>query len=154
MKLSILAVGPTKSGPEHDLTSDYCKRFAPVGRSLGLTGIDLMTAKSGGGLAREGERLLEKIPNGARVIRLDEHGPSWPSVQLSKKISGWRDQGDRALVFLIGGAEGYSDRVREQAQQTLALGPQTWPHLLARAMLAEQLYRAASILAKTPYHKA
>lgn len=154
MKLSILAVGPAKSGPEHDLTADYCKRFSPLGRPLGLSGIDLVTVKSGGGLVREGERLLEKCPDQARIVRLDEHGPNWASTKLAQNIENWRDDGERSLVFMIGGAEGYSDAVRKAAPSTLALGPQTWPHLLVRAMLAEQLYRAASIIARTPYHKA
>ncbi len=154
LKLSILAVGPTKSGPEHDLAHDYCKRFGPVGGPLGLSGIELVTVKSGGGRDKEGARLLEKVPKDARVLRLDEHGPSWTSVKLAEKISFWRDEGERALVFIIGGAEGYSDAVLKAYPATLAFGPQTWPHLLVRTMLAEQLYRAASILARTPYHKA
>lgn len=154
MKLTILAVGPTKSGPEHDLTQDYCKRFGPIGSPLGLNGLELITVKSGGGLEKEGARLLEKAPKGARILRLDEHGPNWTSVKLAKKLAFWRDEGDRTLVFMIGGAEGYSVAVREAYPATLALGPQTWPHLLVRAMLAEQLYRAASVLARTPYHKA
>ncbi len=154
MKLSILAVGPVKSGPEHDLTADYCKRFGPLAAPLGLSGIDLVTVKSGGGMAREGERLLEKCPAQARILRLDEHGPNWASTKMAQNIAKWRDDGERSLVFMIGGAEGYSDAVRKAAPSMLALGPQTWPHLLVRAMLAEQLYRAASILAGTPYHKA
>ena len=154
MKLSILAVGPLKSGPEHELVSDYAKRFSGMAGALGLSGLDLVTVKSGGGLTREGERLLAKLPEKARIIRLDEHGPAWASVKLSQKIAYWRDDGERALVFLIGGAEGYSEAVKAAAPQTLALGPQTWPHMLVRVMIAEQLYRAASILAGTPYHKA
>ena len=154
MKLSILAVGPSKSGPEHDLTHDYCKRFGPLGAPLGLGGVELVTVKSGGGLDKEGARLLDKCPKGARVLRLDEHGPTWASVKLAEKLRVWRDEGERALVFMIGGAEGYSQEVHQAAPDTLALGPQTWPHLLVRVMLAEQLYRAASILARTPYHKA
>ena len=154
MKLSILAVGPLKSGPEHELVSDYAKRFSGMAGALGLSGLDLVTVKSGGGLTREGERLLAKLPEKARIIRLDEHGPAWASVKLSQKIAHWRDDGERALVFLIGGAEGYSEAVKAAAPQTLALGPQTWPHMLVRVMIAEQLYRAASILAGTPYHKA
>jgi 23S rRNA (pseudouridine1915-N3)-methyltransferase len=154
LKLTILAVGPTKSGPEHDLTHDYCKRFGPLASPLGLSGIDLITVKSGGGLEKEGTRLLEKVPKGAQVLRLDEHGANWSSVKFAEKLAFWRDEGGRALVFMIGGAEGYSDAVRKAYPATLAFGPQTWPHLLVRVLLAEQLYRAASILARTPYHKA
>lgn len=121
---------------------------------LGLSGVEIIAVKSGGGLVKEGARLIAKLPAGARVLRLDEHGPAWTSVKFSQKIARWRDEGERALVFLIGGAEGYSAEVKAIAPETLALGPQTWPHLLARVMLVEQIYRAASILAGTPYHKA
>lgn len=154
MKLSLLAVGPGKSGPEQDLVTDYAKRFSAMSAPLGLSGLDIVTVKSGGGFVREGERILAKIPDNARVLRLDEHGPSWPSVKLSQKISRWRDEGERALVFMIGGAEGYSEAVKKAAPETLALGPQTWPHMLVRVLIAEQIYRAASIMAGTPYHKA
>lgn len=154
MKVSILAVGPSKSGPEHDLVSDYAKRFSAMAGPLGLSGLEIMTVKSGGGIAKEGERLLAKLPENARILRLDEHGSAWGSVKLSQNIARWRDDGERALVFLIGGAEGYSDAVKSAAPQTLALGPQTWPHMMVRAMITEQVYRAASILAGTPYHKA
>lgn len=154
MRVSILAVGPTKSGPEHELVRDYARRFGAMAGQLGLSGLEVKTVKSGGGLVREGERLLAKRPAGAKLIRLDEHGKSLASTALADKLTGWRDIGQRDVVFIIGGAEGYSDPVRQAAPDTLALGPQTWPHLLARAMLCEQLYRAASILAGTPYHKA
>lgn len=154
MKVSILAVGLSKSGPEHDLASDYAKRFSAMAGPLGLSGLEIVAVKSGGGLVKEGERLLAKLPDNTRILRLDEHGPAWPSVKLSQKIARWRDDGERALVFLIGGAEGYSEAVKSAAPQTLALGPQTWPHMMVRVMIAEQVYRAASILAGTPYHKA
>ena len=75
-------------------------------------------------------------------------------MKLAEKLAFWRDEGERTLVFIIGGAEGYSDAVRKAYPATLALGPQTWPHLIVRVLIAEQLYRAASILARTPYHKA
>jgi len=101
-----------------------------------------------------GERILSKIPENSRILRLDEHGPAWSSIKLSQNIARWRDDGERALVFLIGGAEGYSDAVKQTCPHTLALGPQTWPHMLVRVMIAEQIYRAASILAGSPYHKA
>lgn len=154
MKLTLLAVGTLKSGPEHTLLNHYAHRFSAMAGALGLSGLEMIEVKSGGGLKREGERILAKLPPKARLLRLDEHGPAWPSVKLAEKIARWRDDGERALVFLIGGAEGYSDEVKRAAPQTLALGPQTWPHMLVRVMIAEQVYRAASILAHTPYHKA
>jgi len=138
VKLQILAVGPSKAGPEHDLVADYAKRFSAMSGPLGLSGLDIIAVKSGGGLVREGERILAKLPEKTRILRLDEHGPAWSSVKLSQKIAHWRDDGERGLVFLIGGAEGYSPAVKQACPQTLALGPQTWPHMLVRAMIAER----------------
>ncbi|MEM8634010.1 MAG: 23S rRNA (pseudouridine(1915)-N(3))-methyltransferase RlmH [Pseudomonadota bacterium] len=149
-----MAVGEQKSGPEKALTEDYSQRFGKTARNLGMTGINLVTVKSGGGASREADRLLSKIPANAAIMRLDEHGKSLSSMKLAEHISRLRDQGTREIVFLIGGAEGFSEEISSTYPQTLALGPQTWPHLLVRAMLAEQLYRAATILAGSPYHKA
>ena len=154
MRLTFLVVGKMKSGPERELADEYIKRARPVARGLGFRGIEEVEVASGGGLDAEAERLLEKIPAGARVLRLDEFGPAMGSTDFAGKLATWRDQGTPDLVFLIGGAEGYGDAVRKSAPDTLAFGPQTWPHRFVRAMLAEQVYRAMSILAGTPYHKA
>ncbi|MEZ6010689.1 MAG: 23S rRNA (pseudouridine(1915)-N(3))-methyltransferase RlmH [Hyphomonas sp.] len=154
MRLTFLVVGKMKSGPERELVDEYVKRAAPVARSLGFRGIEEIEVASGGGLDAEAARLLEKIPSGARVLRLDEFGPSMGSADFAGKLAQWRDQGTPDLAFLIGGAEGYGEAVRRAAPETLAFGPQTWPHRFVRAMLAEQVYRAVSILAGTPYHKA
>ncbi|HRX75185.1 MAG TPA: 23S rRNA (pseudouridine(1915)-N(3))-methyltransferase RlmH [Hyphomonas sp.] len=154
MRLTFLVVGKMKSGPERELVDEYVKRAAPVARSLGFRGIEEVEVASGGGLDAEAARILEKIPSGARVLRLDEFGPSMGSAEFAGKLAQWRDQGTPDLVFLIGGAEGYGEAVRRAAPETLAFGPQTWPHRFVRAMLAEQVYRAVSILAGTPYHKA
>jgi len=154
MRLTFLVVGKMKSGPERDLVDEYIKRAQPVARSLGFRGIEEVEVASGGGLDAEAARILDKIPGGARILRLDEFGPAMGSVDFSQKLANWRDQGTPDLVFLIGGAEGYGEVVRKAAPDTLAFGPQTWPHRFVRAMLAEQVYRAMSILAGTPYHKA
>ncbi len=154
MHISLIAVGRIKSGPERDMLDEYFKRAQPIGRSFGVRSITEIEVASGGGMAAEGARLLAKIPAGATVIRLDESGKSQRSVQFSETLRGLADQGVPDLVFLIGGAEGYAPDVRAAAPKTLALGPQTWPHRLARVMLAEQIYRALSILSGSPYHKA
>jgi len=154
MRLTFLVVGRMKSGPERDLVDEYVKRARPVARSLGFRGIEEIEVASGGGLDAEAGRILEKIPAGARIIRLDEFGPAMGSTDFARKLGTWRDQGVPDLVFLIGGAEGYGEAVKQAAPETLAFGPQTWPHRFVRAMLAEQVYRAVSILAGTPYHKA
>lgn len=154
MRLQIIGVGRLKDGPERDLTDDYLRRAAAMGRSLGFRGPEEADVASGGGMEAEGARLLARIPEGANVIRLDEGGQNLTSEAFSARLARWRDDGVRDTCFLIGGAEGYSADVRAAARQTLAFGVQTWPHRLVRAMLAEQIYRAMTIEAGTPYHKA
>lgn len=154
MRLLILSVGRLKDGPERVLVDDYVSRASAMARGLGFKGPEEAEVASGGGLEAEGARILARIPAGARIIRLDEGGDNLPSQALSQRLARWRDEGERDLCFLIGGAEGYSQDVRRAAPQTLAFGVQTWPHRLVRAMLAEQLYRSLTILAGTPYHKA
>ena len=154
MRITILSVGKLKSGPELDLFEDYIDRFQKAGRSLGYRGVDVIEVDSGGGLDAEAERILAKLPAGGQCIRLDEFGKSWRSAEFSELLARKRDQGVSDLCFLIGGAEGYGDAVRSAVPVTMAFGSQTWPHRLVRAMLAEQLYRAASIEAGLPYHKA
>lgn len=154
MHIHVISVGRLKAGPERDLIDEYLKRAGPVGRSLGVRSMTEIEVASGGGMDDEGNRLMEKIPAGAHVLRLDEGGKSQRSVVFAENLRKLADQGVPELVFLIGGAEGYSQAVRKAAPNMLALGPQTWPHRLARVMLIEQIYRAVSILAGSPYHKA
>ncbi len=154
MRIGIVGVGRLKDGPERSLTDDYISRTLPLARQLGFRGFDEQEVASGGGMAAEGARILAKIPEGAQAVRLDEGGENLTSEALARRLSGWRDDGLRNTVFLIGGAEGYSPEVRKAVPRTLAFGVQTWPHRLVRAMLAEQVYRAMTILAGTPYHKA
>ena len=154
MHVSLITVGKLKRGPEKELADDYADRFSKTGAGLGFRSFKLIEVTSGGGLDAEGERVAAKVPDGAKVIRLDEFGPQLTSKALSKDLAKRRDSGLPHLCFLIGGAEGYSDAIRTAYPETLALGPQTWPHRLVRVMICEQLYRAASLLAGTPYHKA
>ncbi len=154
MRLTLLSVGRLKSGAERDLFDEYVKRALPVARSLGFRGIEEVEVASGGGLDAEAERVLAKIPAGASVIRLDEFGRNLTSQEFAAQLGRLRDQGVPDLVFLIGGAEGYGDAVRRAVPDIMAFGAQTWPHRLVKAMLAEQVYRAMSIMAGMPYHKA
>ena len=154
MHIHLISIGKLKSGPEKDLVDDYVARFNKAGPRIGLRSLKLIDLASGGGLPSEGERLLSAIPSGAKTLRLDEHGSQLSSVRFSDQIAGWRDDGLGQLCFLIGGAEGYSDAVRTACPETLAFGPQTWPHRLVKVMLVEQLYRAVSLQAGLPYHKA
>lgn len=154
MRITILAVGRLKKGPERELFDDYLDRFRKAGRQLGFRSADLIEVDSSGGLDAEADRLMAKVPDGAHVIRLDEFGAQHTSTVFSTMLSSARDDGLSDLCFLIGGAEGYGDAIRTAFPQTMAFGPQTWPHRLVRVMLAEQLYRAASLEAGLPYHKA
>ncbi len=154
MKVAILAVGRMKSGPERDLYDAYSGRFSKIGAGLGLKGLTETEVDAGGGLEAEGRRILSKVQSGARCVRLDEGGRSLSSTAFAEDLAKRRDSGEPSLVFVIGGAEGFSDEARRAIPETMAFGRQTWPHRLVRAMLAEQLYRAASILAGAPYHKA
>lgn len=153
MHVSLICVGKLKRGPEKELSDDYADRFAKTGAGLGFRSFNLIEV-AGGGLDAEGERIMAKVPQGAAIIRLDEFGPQFTSKAFAKDLAKRRDGGLPHLCFLIGGAEGYSDAIRSAYPETLALGPQTWPHRLVRVMITEQLYRAASLLAGTPYHKA
>lgn len=154
MRITILVVGRLKSGPERELCDDYLDRFRKAGRQLGYRSADIVEVESGGGLDAEASRIMDKVPAGATLVRLDEFGKQYTSTDFSDWLARLRDQGTPDLCFLIGGAEGYGESVRQAARQTMAFGKQTWPHRLVRAMLAEQLYRAASLEAGLPYHKA
>jgi len=155
MRLLIAAVGRLRGGPEAELTADYLARIGPAGRAIGLGPAELkeVEAKTAGDREREAELLLSQAPDGAKRILLDETGEAWPSRRWAEKLGAWRDEGAPAAVFFIGGPDGASDRLRASAQHILAFGPQTWPHRLVRVMLAEQLYRAVSILCGSPYHR-
>ncbi len=102
---------------------------------------------------REAELILAALPPGARLIALDERGAAWSSVELAGRLAGWRDAGTGAVAFAIGGADGLGSAVLDRADAVLSLGKMTWPHLLVRGMLLEQLYRAQQILAGHPYHR-
>ena len=154
MRVSIAAVGRLSRSPETELVSDYLKRATTAGKSLGLTPVDLIEveARKPGKLAKA-EALTTAIGDGAWVIACDERGKALRSRDLADKVAALRDRGERRLVFVIGGADGLDPAFVATANDTLAFGPQTWPHALVRAMLAEQIYRAVTILGGSPYHR-
>jgi len=156
MKVHLLAVGRMKSGPEAGLVRDYLERFGRTGRALGLGPCELREVedRKGGGQAAEAALLAAAIPDGARVVALDERGRLLSSPKFAETLAGWRDAGSRDVAFLIGGADGLTDELRDRADLLLSFGTMVWPHMLARVMLAEQLYRAATILSGSPYHRA
>ena len=153
MKLGILAIGKPGRGPEAAMADDYARRATLAGRPLGLGPLELIDLEPRKpGKAPEADLLLVAA-EGAHLIACDERGRTYSSRAFADHVAILRDRGERRLVFAIGGADGLDPRVLEAAGSTLAFGPQTWPHALARAMLAEQLYRAVTILAGSPYHR-
>ena len=155
MRMTLIAVGRAKPGPVRDLYDRYAERLghAPLG-GLTLREVEERRPLSPEELKRrEAELLLGALPKGARLIALDERGKALTSSDFAALLGRWRDAGVADLAFVIGGAGGLDASVRQAAAFTLALGPMTWPHLLTRALLAEQLYRAQSILSGHPYHR-
>lgn len=153
MRITLLAVGRLGKAPEAALARDYAERASAAGRSLGLGPVEIVEVESRKpGKAAEAEALLPHL-DGAHVVACDEHGRSLPSRAMAERIARLRDDGARRLVFVVGGADGLSPAVLAAANETLAFGVQTWPHALVRAMLSEQIYRAVTILAGSPYHR-
>ena len=152
MQIRICAVGRLRAGPERDLVLDYSRRFDRTGRSLGLGPVEIIEVEAKKGLS-EGEALLRVLPDPAPICALDERGKTLTSPDFASLLARWRDEGHGTAAFVIGGADGLDNAVRNRADVTLSLGKMVWPHMLARVMLTEQLYRAASILAGAPYHR-
>lgn len=155
MRVHICAVGRLRKGPERELIDDYTKRFDRTGRALGLGPLSFheVEDKKGGGMIAEAALLERTIPSGARICVLDERGKVMPSPEFAEFLANWRDQGAQNAAFVIGGADGIDPALRSKADFALSFGAMVWPHMLARVMLTEQLYRAASILSGSPYHR-
>jgi 23S rRNA (pseudouridine1915-N3)-methyltransferase len=160
MRVVIAAVGRLKQGPERQLAADYRKRAEAVGRGLGFRDIEIVEIRESRAQDTERRRTEESIaianviPEGAIVVLLDEHGDNLDSTALAASLRQWREQNRPALCFVIGGADGLSPSLRDRAKLRLAFGVATWPHQFVRIMLLEQLYRASTILAGHPYHRA
>ncbi|WP_282061469.1 23S rRNA (pseudouridine(1915)-N(3))-methyltransferase RlmH [Roseobacter litoralis] len=155
MRIHIIAVGRLRAGPEKDLIDDYLTRFARSGRPLGLGAARIVEVedRKNGGMSNEAVLLRRALPDGALIAVLDERGRVESSPDFAGRLGGWRDQGRGDLAFVIGGADGIDPALRAEADFALSFGKMVWPHMLVRVMLAEQLYRAASILAGAPYHR-
>ena len=138
MQLHIIARGKIGRSPEAELTERYLKRIAWP------TKVTELPDRGG---------VFPEAATNAITVVLDERGKALSSTEFARKLEGWRDTGRREARFLIGAADGHEDEQREKADLLLSFGPATWPHMLARAMLAEQLFRATSILANHPYHR-
>jgi 23S rRNA (pseudouridine1915-N3)-methyltransferase len=160
MRLLILAVGQGRSTPEGALVEDYIARARAGGKRLGFTAVALEEVgvsklrEARARILEEGERLAARVPQGAHVILLDARGKGMTSESFAEMLASLRDAGARDLAFLIGGPDGLDPGPGLKAGRSLAFGTQTWPHLLVRAMLCEQVYRAITILGGHPYHRA
>ena len=152
MRVLIVAVGKAKPGPEQDLCALYADRLP---WSVDVKEIPPNKDQSPEvRKTREAEALLKAVPEDSVIIALDETGTTESSEKFAKRVAGWRDGGARTLAFIIGGADGQGAAVRKHARHTLSLGLMTWPHMLVRGLLMEQLYRAQCILTGHPYHRA
>lgn len=156
LRIHICAVGRLRSGPERDLLDDYLARFDKTGRALGLgpAKVHEVEDRKGGGMKAEAPLLQGVIPKGALICTMDERGKVMSSPEFAKVLGQRRDSGVSDLAFVIGGADGIDPALRAQADLSLSFGQMVWPHMLVRVMLSEQLYRAASILSGSPYHRA
>jgi 23S rRNA (pseudouridine1915-N3)-methyltransferase len=153
MRILVAAVGRARTGPEAALFEHYAKRITVW--PFELREVELRKNVAAGQVSdAEGALLLDTVPDGAHVIALDEGGKQLSSEVFSARLGALQDDGTRDLVFLIGGADGHSQAVRARADRVMAFGKNTWPHLLVRGLLAEQVYRAQQILAGHPYHRA
>ena len=150
-----MAVGRLRAGPEADIVADYLLRFDRTGRALGLGPARVVEVEDrrGGGPAAEAALLTAATPKGAVLVALDERGRQVDSPGFAGLLRQTADAGARDLAFAIGGADGLDADFRDAAGLTISFGRMVWPHMLVRVMLAEQIYRAASILAGTPYHR-
>ncbi|MCE8556466.1 23S rRNA (pseudouridine(1915)-N(3))-methyltransferase RlmH [Ruegeria pomeroyi] len=155
MRVSILAVGRLRAGPEKSLIDDYLTRFDRTGRALGLGPARVIEVedKKNAGMGAEAALLRKALPSGAVLCTLDERGKQLSSPDFADRLANWRDTGRQDLALVIGGADGIDPGLRAEADFSISFGAMVWPHMLVRVMLAEQLYRAATILAGSPYHR-
>ena len=156
MRLHVCAVGRLRAGPERTLVDDYYTRLDRTGRALGLGPVSELEVedKKTLGMAAEAVLLERALPAGALIVSLDERGKVLSSPEFAEHLAGWRDGGRQDVAFVIGGADGIDPSLRAKAGFSLSFGRMVWPHMLVRVMLAEQLYRAATILGGGPYHRA
>lgn len=156
MRVTLCTVGRLRRGPELALIQDYLDRFDKTGRSMGLgpTTVIEVEDKKNIGMTAEADLLERAIPKGAVIVTLDERGRLMSSPDFADHLARWRDAGTGDVAFIIGGADGIDPSLRARADFSISFGQMVWPHMLVRVMLSEQLYRAASILGGSPYHRA
>ena len=164
MRLVVIAVGRLKQGPERELAERYYKRFDDIGRKLGFRGLQIheiaesRARDAATRMAEEAAAILAAAPENSVLVSLDERGENIDTGRFAAHLAKWRDQAVANTVFVIGGADGLSPELgangKFKRKLRIAFGAATWPHQMVRVMLLEQLYRAATILAGHPYHRA
>jgi 23S rRNA (pseudouridine1915-N3)-methyltransferase len=160
MRLVVVAIGRLKQGPERELADRYRERFNEIGRKLGFHGVEIHEIAESRAreavtrIAEEAAAISAAIPPKSTVVALDAHGKNIESDSFARHLASWRDDQVANTTFIIGGADGLSPELRRMAKLTMAFGSATWPHQMVRLMLLEQVYRAATILAGHPYHRA
>jgi len=157
MRIFVVAAGRARGTPEDALFAEYAKRLRTAPARIGPLESREIETKSKAPAARkieEAEKLRAQIPDGTLLVALDPRGKPLSTEDFARQLARWRDDSTGSVAFVIGGADGLDESLVREARFRLSLGSMTWPHMLARAMLAEQLWRAASILAGHPYHRA
>jgi 23S rRNA (pseudouridine1915-N3)-methyltransferase len=160
MRLTIIAIGRMKQGPERELAERYRQRAAEAGARLGVRALDIREIAESRArdaptrLAEEAAAIAALVDANSVLVALDARGKNLDSADLARRIGDWRDNGAPEIVFVIGGADGLSPQLARQSRLGLAFGAATWPHQLVRVMLLEQIYRAMTILGGHPYHRA
>ena len=155
MKISISAIGRLRNSPEKELIDDYLSRFSKLSKPFGLSlnPVVEIEDKKGGGPMSEAKLLMKSFQKNSKIIALDERGAVLSSPEFTKYLSDWAADGVGYCHLVIGGADGLDKSLLDKANLKISFGKMVWPHMLARVMLAEQLYRSATILAGNPYHR-
>jgi 23S rRNA (pseudouridine1915-N3)-methyltransferase len=160
MRLVVISIGRLKQGPERALAERYRERFDDIGRKLGFRGLEIheipesRARDAATRMSEEAAAISAAMPEKSALVALDERGKSVDSATFAQQLGHWRDEGIANTIFAIGGADGLSPDLQRKAKLRIAFGSATWPHQMVRVMLLEQIYRAATILAGHPYHRA
>jgi 23S rRNA (pseudouridine1915-N3)-methyltransferase len=160
MRLVVVSIGRLKQGPERELAERYRERFDDIGRKLGFRGLEIheipesRARDAASRISEEATAISAAIPAKSALVALDQRGENIDSAAFARHLGAWRDQSVANTIFVIGGADGLSPDLRRKAKLSIAFGSATWPHQMVRVMLLEQVYRAATILAGHPYHRA
>ena len=160
MRLVVISIGRLKQGPERELAERYRERFDDIGRHLGFRGLEIQEIPESRArdattrMVEEAAAISQAIPAKSALVALDERGDNLDSSAFARHLGRWRDEQVPNTIFAIGGADGLSPELRRKAKLVIAFGSATWPHQMVRVMLLEQVYRAATILAGHPYHRA